>query len=301
VSRSGAGGFVAAGLMALSGVGGAVALVAYAVLSIPDPARFRAPGAGSFEAAEPGRYVLWHEYRSFFENRSWKRDPRLPDGVRFRVLAPSGAELALDRSGSGSWKVGDTERQAIAGVVVREPGRHAVIVEGAMEPAVIAVGRDFLWRTIACIAAAVIVALLGVGGGLALALWTFAKRVEGTPPAAAPPGAAFDAPPHDPTKALRELATVVYALQAASFLFGITLVAGVVINYLKRADAAGTWLESHFEWQIRTFWWTLAWCAIGLLTSVILVGFVVLAAAAIWFIYRIAKGCIALSEHRPAG
>ncbi|MEW8206622.1 MAG: hypothetical protein AB2746_10910, partial [Candidatus Thiodiazotropha taylori] len=49
----------------------------------------------------------------------------------------------------------------------------------------------------------------------------------------------------------------VYALQAASFLFVITLLIGVIVNYVKRDDVRGTWLESHFRWQIRTFWFVL--------------------------------------------
>jgi uncharacterized membrane protein len=55
------------------------------------------------------------------------------------------------------------------------------------------------------------------------------------------------------------IATVVYALQAAGFLFGITWIIAAIVDYVKRDDAAGTWLESHFRWQIRTFWWGLLW------------------------------------------
>src|SRR4029079_11229977 len=100
--------------------------------------------------------------------------------------------------------------------------------------------------------------------------------------------------PADAHKDLRDMATLVYALYAASIVVGITLIGGLVVAYIKRDDAAGTWLESHYRWQIRTFWWSLAWGAIGAVTSLILVGFVVLFAAAVWFIYRIAKGWLAL-------
>jgi uncharacterized membrane protein len=99
--------------------------------------------------------------------------------------------------------------------------------------------------------------------------------------------------------AARQLATLVYALQAASFLVGITLVAAVVINYIKRDEMAGTWLESHFRWQIRTFWFCLLWSALGVVLLVVVVGFFVLGATAVWLIYRIAKGWIRLSEGRP--
>ena len=97
---------------------------------------------------------------------------------------------------------------------------------------------------------------------------------------------------------LRTVATVVYALQAAGFFVGITWIVAVIIDYVKRDDAAGTWLESHYRWQIRTFWFGLLWGVIGGILCLILVGFVVLAADAIWIIYRVVKGWLRLSERR---
>ena len=94
------------------------------------------------------------------------------------------------------------------------------------------------------------------------------------------------------------VATVVYALQAAGFLFGITWVVAVIIDYVKRDDAAGTWLESHFRWQIRTFWWGLLWGVIGGILFIVIVGWFILMADAIWIIYRIVKGWLRLSERR---
>ncbi|MCG7897711.1 MAG: hypothetical protein JAY99_06650 [Candidatus Thiodiazotropha lotti] len=90
----------------------------------------------------------------------------------------------------------------------------------------------------------------------------------------------------------------VYALQAASFLFVITLLIGVIINYVKRDDVKGTWLESHFRWQIRTFWFVLLWSIIGFITTVILIGYVILFVNAVWLIYRIAKGWLSLQDEK---
>jgi uncharacterized membrane protein len=73
----------------------------------------------------------------------------------------------------------------------------------------------------------------------------------------------------------------------------------VIVNYVKLDDARGTWLESHFRWQIRTFWWGLLWGVIGSVLLLILVGWLVLAVAGIWIIYRIVKGAMYLSENRP--
>jgi uncharacterized membrane protein len=98
---------------------------------------------------------------------------------------------------------------------------------------------------------------------------------------------------------LKQLAVIVYVLQALSFFVGLTLIAGVIVNYVKRDDVAGTLYESHFRWQIRTFWFSLLWGVIGLLLAIVVIGFAILAADAIWLIYRIVKGWIRLSEGKP--
>jgi uncharacterized membrane protein len=92
---------------------------------------------------------------------------------------------------------------------------------------------------------------------------------------------------------------VVYALQAAGFFVGITWIVAIVVDYVKRDDARGTWLESHFRWQIRTFWWGLLWAVIGAITFLVIVGWFILAADAIWIIYRIVKGWLNLAENKP--
>jgi uncharacterized membrane protein len=99
---------------------------------------------------------------------------------------------------------------------------------------------------------------------------------------------------------LRTITTVVYALQALSFAFGVTALVGLIINYVKRDDVAGTLYESHFNWQIRTFWWGLLW---GVLGSILIfafgLGLVVLFVAWIWAIYRVVKGWLKLNDGKP--
>lgn len=97
-------------------------------------------------------------------------------------------------------------------------------------------------------------------------------------------------------KALRDITTAVYALQAAGFLVAVTFIAGVIINYIKLTDVGGTLYESHFRWQIRTFWWGLLWTVVGAATVWLLVGFAILVAAGIWVIYRIVKGWLNLLD-----
>src|SRR3990167_5582150 len=98
-------------------------------------------------------------------------------------------------------------------------------------------------------------------------------------------------------KLLKNLTQVVYILYALSYFAGVTAIIGIIINYVKREQVAGTWLESHFRWQIRTFWFGLLWAVIGAATVVILVGFAILFANFCWIIYRIIKR----SEERRVG
>ena len=102
----------------------------------------------------------------------------------------------------------------------------------------------------------------------------------------------------DKEQSLKTIATVVYALQAAGFFLGITWLIGIIVDYVKREDAVGTWLESHFRWQIRTFWWGLLWGVLGGILLLVLIGWLVLAANAVWIIYRIVKGWLRLAEGR---
>ena len=90
-----------------------------------------------------------------------------------------------------------------------------------------------------------------------------------------------------------------------AFLLGWPSIIAVIMNYIKRSDARGTWLESHFRWQIRTFWFGLLWvslCGLFVLLTVgigLIIVWLPLGVVAIWFIYRIARGWMALRDRRP--
>ena len=62
----------------------------------------------------------------------------------------------------------------------------------------------------------------------------------------------------------KKVPTIIYGLQALGFIVGFTWIAAVIMSYVKKPDYAGTWLESHMKWQIRTFWWGLIWGLVGL-------------------------------------
>lgn len=123
----------------------------------------------------------------------------------------------------------------------------------------------------------------------------------------------------EPRGSLVTLTHVIYGLHAFSLLTGIlgaaTVVAAfltgwpsliaVVLNYVKRSETRGTWLASHFRWQLRTFWYGLLWVGLCLLFVVatlgigLLIAWIPLAVVGLWFIYRIVRGWLALVDRRP--
>lgn len=96
------------------------------------------------------------------------------------------------------------------------------------------------------------------------------------------------------------------ATVAGGFVFGLPSLIAVFLNYLKRDDVAGTWLESHFRWQIRTFWFTLLWLAISGVVMLTIIGiplaaWVMIPILGLWVGYRVVRGWLALSGIRSVG
>lgn len=294
--RQDAASYVVAAMLALAGIAIAVIVGYRFATGLPERSRFVAPGSGTVEVAAPGDYIIWHEHRIFFAGRAYDQEPPLPEGMRLRVTDPAGRDVAVSAHGGASTKWGTEESVSVARFTAASPGRYTVSAEGDPEPRVLAVGPDFLWALFQTIAIALAALAVGIGGGGALALYAFLQRgTASAPPARAAPGT----PARD--QALHQLATLVYGLQAVALALGVTAIAGVIIDYLKRDEAAGTWYASHLDWQIRTFWWALLWSVIGFATLMVGVGFLVILAATVWYVWRIVKGWTALNDGEPVG
>ncbi len=101
-------------------------------------------------------------------------------------------------------------------------------------------------------------------------------------------------------KSLKTLTAMIYLCQVLAFAFaGIPILVGVALNYINRQKVQGTWLESHFNWQIKTVWVTLFLLAIAGVTFYTPIGMFVLLPAIIWLIYRIVLGWNALNSNKP--
>ncbi len=120
-----------------------------------------------------------------------------------------------------------------------------------------------------------------------------------------------------PRESLITLTHLIYALHAFSaftgllspaliltaFLTGWPSIIAVILNYAKRSEVRGTWLDSHFGWQIRTFWYALLWLVLGMVAFLTAIGIplalLVWVVTGLWVLYRIARGWMALSEQKP--
>jgi uncharacterized membrane protein len=116
---------------------------------------------------------------------------------------------------------------------------------------------------------------------------------------------------------LVRLTHVIYALHAFSavmgiissaaivtaFLTGWPSILAVILNYARRSAVRGTFLDSHFSWQIRTFWWAVLWVVIASVLIVTIIGipiaFLIFVFIGIWVLYRIVRGWLALNDLRP--
>jgi uncharacterized membrane protein len=125
------------------------------------------------------------------------------------------------------------------------------------------------------------------------------------------------AAPGVPREGLVTLAHAIYALHAFSavggligtativgaFLTGWPSIIAVILNYARRAEVRGTYLESHFSWQIRTFWYAFFWVTLGIVLAITIVGLpislMIFVAIGIWILYRIVRGWLALLDGKP--
>lgn len=119
-----------------------------------------------------------------------------------------------------------------------------------------------------------------------------------------------------PARGLVTITHVIYGLHAftvitglltpmlivTAFITGWPSILAVVLNYIKRSEVRDTYLESHFRWQIRTFWFALLWLVLSVLLAATLIGipvaFVLATIAGIWVLYRVVRGWLRLNDQR---
>ena len=107
-------------------------------------------------------------------------------------------------------------------------------------------------------------------------------------------------PPTEELVDQKNLALLVYILQGLGFVTGgLTWIAAVMVNYIKLDFVRDSWLESHFRWQINTFWFGLLWWIVGLVMWLLLLGWLVWGLLSLWALYRIVRGALTLNDSKP--
>lgn len=107
-----------------------------------------------------------------------------------------------------------------------------------------------------------------------------------------------------PLQSQKTLVWWLYILHGLSLVFSLGLLSFIplIINYVKREDAVGTFVLSHHSWQIRSFWWYAAWMVAGVILFVTIIGiplaYLIWFAAWIWKAYRLIRGFINLNDNR---
>src|SRR5262245_43842400 len=92
-----------------------------------------------------------------------------------------------------------------------------------------------------------------------------------------------------------------------AFLTGWPSIIAVIINYVKRSDVRGTYLDSHFSWQLRTFWYAVLWAVVAFVLAITIIGipfaWILAVVVGLWVLYRIIRGWIALANEQvmPVG
>lgn len=122
---------------------------------------------------------------------------------------------------------------------------------------------------------------------------------------------------HEPRPSVLTVVHLVYALHTVAIIVGIVgtatvigsfigslpSIVAVILNYVKRGEARGTWMYSHYQWQIRTFWFAVLWALLGwaLVFTIIgvVVGVPILIALTLWLLYRIGRGWLRLRDRQP--
>jgi len=100
------------------------------------------------------------------------------------------------------------------------------------------------------------------------------------------------------TEAERTVVLVSYVLHLVGAVAALPSLVGLVLNYLKRNDG-GEVLSSHHRWMIRSFWWALVWIVVGLVSLYLIVGWLILGLAWLWYVYRHLRGLFALLNGDP--
>lgn len=168
--------YIIAVLMILTGVVLIPAAIVIPLLSAPKPVSFIVPGSHAFNLTTPGEYVLWHNYKTIFEGKTFSSNA-LPGGLQMQlsnITARTVVPLVPDQSTTVS--SGSDARRSIATFTVANPGQYLLSVQGAAPEMVFSFGNAMFGNMAAGVVAAIILAPTLLLSGLVIAVWAFVSR-----------------------------------------------------------------------------------------------------------------------------
>ncbi len=111
----------------------------------------------------------------------------------------------------------------------------------------------------------------------------------------------IDAVDSEATKSMKTYSMIVYGLYTLGlFLGGLPTLIGLIMAYVKRNDFTGTIYKEHMGLLIRTFWYSLLFSLLGVITTWLYIGFVIFFAVGIWYVYRLVRGFVRLHDGKGA-
>jgi hypothetical protein len=131
---------------------------------------FKVPGTAQITAVNPGRYYLWNDYQTVFEGKSYDRSEKVPDGFEVHIRDSAGHELQFFSETSAMWGAGSVQKKSIGYVEVQQPGKLEISVSNLSQERILSfsqLGLMSLFLDVVGIGASIV---LGVFGGVALAI-----------------------------------------------------------------------------------------------------------------------------------
>jgi hypothetical protein len=173
----GAGWYVLAGVVAVAATVAGIGIGVWLFQQYESAVPFLAPGRHTLELKKPGSYLVWNDYRTLFQGRSYDESKHLPSGARIAVVdRASGRELPVEPDFGASVTSGSAESVSVARFNIAQPGSYEIVVHGGFPPRVMSVGRNLIFQLAGGLFGAF--ALVGAGycAALIMVLVVFLKR-----------------------------------------------------------------------------------------------------------------------------
>jgi len=168
-----------AALLFVAGTGGGIAVLVHGIISLPEGHTFLVPSTQTFQLAEPGPYVVWHDYQTTIKGKVFNKPAELPDQTTI-TLTHKGKEIPTAKLWSSTITSGQHQKVSIARYHIEEPGAYSLTVEGLAEPRVFTFSRPIFKPLFQAILSGVFLILFGwLGASIGVAFILILRSRKG--------------------------------------------------------------------------------------------------------------------------